>query len=74
MSKVWIAQIICISVSIISMLVMGAHLFIGDGLSNPSPVVEITGVLALAGLTVNAVCAFVRYEQEEKEKKRRNDP
>ena len=73
MSKVWIAQISCIAVSIISMIVMGAHLFIGDGIKNPSPVVEITGVLALAGLTGNAVCAFIRYAQEEKEKKRRND-
>ena len=73
MSKVRIAQFCCISVSIISMIVMGAHLFIGDGISNPSPVVEITGVLALAGLTGNAVCAFIRYAQEEKEKKRRND-
>lgn len=73
MPKVWIVQISCIALSIISMLVMGAHLFLGDGLSNPSPLVEITGVLALAGLTGNAVCAFVRYAQEEKEKKRRND-
>ena len=73
MSKVRIAQLSCIAVSIISMLVMGAHLFLGDGIKNPSSVVEITGVLALAGLTGNAVCAFIRYAQEEKEKKRRND-
>jgi hypothetical protein len=73
MSKVRIAQLSCIAVSILSMIFMGAHLFLGDGLSNPSPLVEITGVLALAGLTGNAVCAFVRYAQEEKEKKRRND-
>ncbi len=73
MSKVWIAQLSCISVSIISMIVMGAHLFLGDGIKNPSPLMEITGVLALAGLFGNAVCAFIRYEHEEKEKKRRND-
>ena len=68
MSKVQIAQFSCIAVSIISMLVMGAHLFLGDGISNPSPVVEITAILALAGLVGNAVCTFIRYEQEKKDK------
>ena len=69
MSKVRIAQFSCISVSIISMIVMGAHLFIGNGIKNPSPVVEITGILALAGLTGNAICAFIRYDQEQKNKR-----
>ena len=69
MSKARIAQFYCIAVSILSMLFMGAHLFLGDGISNPSPVVEITGILALAGLTGNAICAFIRYEQEQKNKK-----
>lgn len=55
------------------MIVMGAHLFLGDGIKNPSPVVEITGVLAFAGLFGNAVCAFIRYAQEEKEKKSSNN-
>ena len=73
MSKVRIAQLSCISVSIISMIVMGAHLFLGDGIKNPSPLVEITGVLAFAGLFGNAVCAFIRYAQEEKEKKSSNN-
>ena len=73
MPKVWIVQISCIALSIISMLVMGAHLFIGDGIKNPSPLVEITGVLALAGLTGNAVCAFIRYAQEQKAKNQHND-
>jgi len=68
MSKVWIAQISCIATSIISMIVMGAHLFIGDGVSNPSPVLEITAVFALAGLTGNSVCAFIRYAQEKNHK------
>ena len=73
MSKVRIAQLSCISVSIISMIVMGAHLFIGNGIKNPSPLVEITAVLAFSGLVGNTVCAFIRYAQEEKDKKRRND-
>ncbi len=71
MSKVRIAQLSCISISIISMIVMGAHLFLGDGISHPSPLVEITAVLAYAGLIGNAVCAFVRYAQE---KNRKNEP
>ena len=73
MSRVWMVQISCIAVSILSMIVMGTHLFVGDGISNPSPVVEITGVLALVGLTGNSICSFVRYAQEKKEKERRND-
>lgn len=66
MSKVGIVQFSCISVSIISMIVMGAHLFLGDGIKNPSPLVEITAVLAFFGLIGNAICAFIRYEQERK--------
>ena len=73
MSKVGIAQLSCISVSIISMIVMGAHLFLGDGIKNPSPLVEITAVLALSGLVGNAICAFIRYDQEQKKKNQRND-
>ena len=73
MSKVRIAQFSCIAVSIISMIVMGAHLFLGDGIKSPSPLVEITGVLTLAGLTGNAVCAFIRYAQETKNKNHPND-
>jgi len=68
MSKVGIAQFSCIAVSIISMIFMGAHLFLGDGVKNPSPVVEITAVLAFAGLVGNAICAFIRYGQERKNK------
>lgn len=74
MSKVGIAQFSCIAVSIISMIVMGAHLFLGDGIKNPSPLVEITAVLAFAGLVGNAVCSFIRYEQERKDKHQRNNP
>ena len=63
MSKVWIARFSCIAVSIISMIVMGAHLFLGDGIKSPSPLVEITGVLALAGcaerLTHNNIIQIV---------------
>ena len=73
MSKVRIFQFSCIAVSVISMIVMGAHLFLGDGISHPSPVVEITAVLAFAGLVGNAVGAFIRYEQERKGKDPRND-
>ena len=69
MPRVRIVQFICIAVSIISMIFMGAHLFLGDGISHPSPVLEITAALTLAGLTGNAVCAFIRYAQE---KNRRN--
>ena len=73
MSKVRIIQLSCIAVSIISMIVMGAHLFLGDGIKNPSPVVEITAVLTFAGLVGNAVCAFIRYAQEEKNKKQQKN-
>lgn len=68
MSRVRIFQFSCIAVSIISMIIMGAHLFLGDGVKNPSPVVEITAILAFAGLVGNTVCAFIRYEQERKNK------
>ena len=68
MSRVRIFQFSCIAVSIISMIFMGAHLFLGDGIKNPSPVVEITAVLAFAGLVGNAIGAFIRYEQERKNK------
>ena len=68
MSKVRIAQFCCIAVSILSMIVMGAHLFLGNGIKNPSPLVEITAVLTFAGLVGNAICAFIRYDQERKDK------
>ena len=73
MSNVRIAQLICISVSIISMIVMGAHLFLGDGIKNPSPLVEITAVLAFSGLIGNTICAFIRYDQEQKAKNQQNN-
>ena len=73
MSKVRIAQLSCIAVSILSMIFMGAHLFLGDGIKNPSPLVEITAVLTFSGLVGNAICAFIRYEQEQKAKNQRND-
>ena len=68
MSKVRIVQFSCVAAAIIGCIVMGYHLFLDGGISHPTHALTVSAAVTITGLIGNAVCAFIRYAQEEKKK------